>query len=106
MTSLPIDIMSRLRRFLYRRSVPSFMRGDDQAIEDELAAFLKIIEKFAPREPTAFDEWWARFETDIGKRNITRSWPSEGEIYASCVSLIKKSEPSVPSRNRLDVLAP
>ena len=99
------QVRDRLRRFLERRSIPSAMRGNDRAIQDELTALLNIIVKFAPGDPEQFDEWWARLETEIGKINMTRSWPSEGEVFGCCQSLVKKSERSAPSTTELDPFA-
>ena len=101
----PDEVRDRLRRFLERRSVPLVMRGNDRAIQDELTALLNIIVKFAPGDPEQFDEWWARLEAEIGKINATRSWPSEGEVFACCQSLVKKSVRSAPSRLDWDELS-
>lgn len=76
------DILGRLKRFLERRTMPKSLDGKPQAMADELAAMTRIISRSANKSD--FGAWWNRFEADLGERNTTRSWPSEGEVSASC----------------------
>lgn len=85
MSPLPKSaILARLTRFLSRRSMPTALRDSQQAQDDEIAAIVGLIAKFAPQRPEDLAAWWTNFEADLGQRNTTRSWPSEGEIAASC----------------------
>ena len=86
-------IIARLKRFLDRRTMPKFLDAKPQAISDELGAMTRTIARFAPRGDMS--EWWDKFESDIGRRNSTRSWPSDGEIEASCKAV------SAPIRNSI-----
>lgn len=76
------DILGRLKRFLERRTMPKALDDKPQAIADELAAMTRIISRHSDKNN--FAAWWNRFEADLGERNETRSWPSEGEVSASC----------------------
>lgn len=77
-------VAARLNRFLSRRSMPRAIEGREQAIADELDALVATVARYAPQQQDALADWWPKFESDLGERNITRSWPSEGEISASC----------------------
>lgn len=76
------EILMRLNRFLERRTLPRSLEGKPQAIADELGAMTRIIGRHASKSD--FGAWWNRFEADLGERNTTRSWPSEGEVASSC----------------------
>ncbi len=75
------DISAKLKRFLDRRSMPRALEGKPTAQADELAALVSVIDRYAPQ---SLNDWWPEFEDDIGSRNETRSWPSQGEVAASC----------------------
>lgn len=94
------DIQSRLKRFLERRTMPKSLEGKPQAIADELGAMARIIAKFANR--SEFGAWWGRFEADLGERNATRSWPSEGEISASCKAVSNYSGNRIAEQGSID----
>lgn len=80
------EITSRLRAYLKRRTVPSALKSGDSAIEDQLRAFVRIVTRYAPADPAALDRFWVEFESDLGQRNATWSWPSEGEVGAAAKS--------------------
>lgn len=77
-------VAARLNRFLHRRTMPKSIEGKPQAIADELDALVSVVARFAPQQQESLADWWPRFESDLGERNATRSWPSEGEVAASC----------------------
>lgn len=97
------EIRSRLKRFLDRRSMPKFLEDKPQAISDELGAMTRAISRFAPRGDMS--EWWSRFEADLGERNTTRSWPSEGEVSASCKAVTDRSGPRIAEQGSIDPYA-
>ena len=80
------EITSRLRAFLKRRTVPVALKAGENAIEDQIKAFVRVIARYAPQDPAAMDQFWAEFESDLGQRNTTWSWPSEGEVGAAAKS--------------------
>ncbi len=96
-------ITARLKRFLDRRTMPKFLDAKPQAISDELGAMTRTIARFAPRGDLA--EWWNKFEADIGRRNTTRSWPSEGEIEASCKAITQPLRNSIAEPGSFDEYA-
>ena len=83
MTLHHAEITSRLRAFLKRRTIPTAIKTGENAIEDQIKAFVRVIARYAPQDPAAMDKFWGDFESDLGQRNTTWSWPSEGEVGAA-----------------------
>ena len=74
-----IDVRGRLKAFLDRRSVPKNLDGKPTAYAAELDALARAIMRRAPHAPE-LAEWWPRFEERVAEINITRLWPTEGEV--------------------------
>ncbi len=84
------DLTARLKRFLERRSIPRALENKPTAIADEVRALVAAIGRYAPQAP-ALSDWWDAFEARLGEGNVTRAWPTEGEIKAAAMAG-KKSE--------------
>ena len=73
------DIVSRLNRYLDRRSVPNRLKDKPQAMEDEIADLASCVERVAPRGADALAAWWPEFERNLSEMGGS-FWPTAKEI--------------------------
>lgn len=84
------DITARVRRFLDRRQMPRRLEDKPQAQQDEIAALVACVGRYAPRDNLA--EWWTKFETKLGECGAGSLWPTEKEIR-ECAAFLRPERP-------------
>ena len=98
------DFLKRqLTRLLDRRTMPRGFEGKPQAQAEELAALVRCLCKFAPRQ--AYDEWWPRVEDTIDEDAKTRAWPTVFDISAAARKVAGSSTKTVAEPDEKDPLA-
>jgi hypothetical protein len=75
-------LKSTLIRWLDRYSPPASMRGNAQAIQDEVTGLLRILLKFAP--PSAYEDWVAEALERCSQIMKTRAYPTQNELGSAC----------------------
>lgn len=84
------EISGLFTRWLERYSPPQSIRENERAQQDEAAALLGVILKFAPR--TGHAEFTAKALDQIEYQMKTRAWPTKGELGAVCSNLRKEAD--------------
>ena len=98
-------LATNLQRYLARRAAPRSLEGSEkrEAREDEIAALLNCLNRFAPRD--GLKEWWGKFEAEVAQSSTHRAWPSEGDIAAAARSVRGPKNVTVAQGDELDPLA-
>lgn len=84
------EISGLFSRWLERYSPPQSIRDNERAQQDEAAALLGVILKFAPRSDYA--DFTARVLDQVEYQMKTRAWPTKGELGAVCSNLRKSAD--------------
>lgn len=79
------DIASKLKRFLDRRQLPKRLEGKPQAEQDEIAALVTCIARYAPHHDLF--GWWQKFEAAIGEAGSGSLWPTERDVREAASAL-------------------
>lgn len=81
------EISGILTRWLERYSPPAQLRDNARAQQDEVAALLGVILRFAPL--VGYGDFVAKVIDQIEFQMKTRAWPTKGELGAVCSSVRK-----------------
>lgn len=69
----------RLDEYLDRRNPPQHLVGKPEIAAKEMSALERTLIRHAPIQ--GYDDWFERFEDQLGQINKTRVWPTEYEIH-------------------------